>query len=143
MNLGQLAQLIRRILIHDIVFSHVVKKKRINAHHTLWLVTVGGKPSETIIFINNIEIIVGCGIKRHTDILWFEERLCSLVVASHEDVESTNTFLSLCREIKSGAIGKHEWPIDIYIVAKDIKTLERDVARPLVAYHFRGIEIPT
>src|SRR5574344_690718 len=99
MNLGQLAQLLRRILIHDIVFSHVVKKERIYAHHTLWLVTVGGKPSKTIIFIDNIEIIVGWGIKRHTDVLGFEERLCRLVVASHEDIESTDTFLSLCREI--------------------------------------------
>ena len=107
------------------------------------MVAVGGKPAYSVVFIHYIEIVVVGRVERHADVLGFEKRLGGLVVAGHEYVEASDALVALGGKVECGAVGKHERPVDVNIVAEHFKTLEWNGTRPLAAYHLGGIEIPT
>ena len=67
-NSGKGMQLFGSVGVCVIGLADLVGYKDIDTHFAFWLSAVSGKPSEVVVFVNGIELVVSLRIERHTDI---------------------------------------------------------------------------
>ena len=100
--------------------------------------SVGNEPSERINFVLNVEVVVGGGIKRETNVLRLQVGVVHIIVTGYEDIVAADAFRAFLREVKRDAIGHEEG-----IVGGVTKRFHEVPVTPLITFPVLGVDSRT
>ena len=117
-NCIELSQLNQGLGVHCFVVIDLLSRvgdEEVDAYFAFGLKAVGGKPTQVVVLVDGVEIVVVGRIEGHTNVLWREVRVGGGMVAGHEDVVSTHRFLTVGCVVDGESIGHNEGVVGVLL----------------------------